>query len=465
MGRTAKVYIYSVIAAGGCVLAGALANWSSPDPLSWVIYLLLSVATAGVKLRLPRLDGTYSLGFLFLLYGVAHFSFPKALVAVCAAAVAGSLLNTKQRPSAVQVLFNAANQTVSMAVCFLVARVWLASGMTHYLPAVLAIVACVYFLISTTVVSGVLSLLQGKSLAEVSSQWYVWSFPYYLIGVVLVGLIPAPGSAVPGEAWLVLLPLVYLVHFFLSLVEWHSSSPATEEQPKGSMPRAARAFVVAVVTAGAILLLAAALDWQSQNPLRFVSYLALTVAASTLKVRLPRVGGTLTPAFVLLLAALADMTFSEIAVICAVSALVQMLWRPARRPRLAQLLFNPGSLLLSAALSYAISRVVLAPWLGHSIVGVLAVSTLVLYGSNSLLMATVLALVNRQPLSGVWQHCYFWSLPYYFVGAAAAGIMIATGRTAHWPPSLLVLPLMGLVYVSYRVHVRQAAGRLEQVPA
>ena len=58
----------------------------------------------GVKLRLPRLDGTYSLGFLFLLYGVAHFSLPETLLAVCAGAVAGSLLNTKNRSSAVQVL-------------------------------------------------------------------------------------------------------------------------------------------------------------------------------------------------------------------------------------------------------------------------------------------------------------------------------------------------------------------------
>jgi len=467
MGRTAKVYIYSVIAAGACVLAGALANWSSPDPLLWTIYLVLSVLASVVKLRLPGMEGTYSLGFLFLLYGVAHFSLPETLLAVGAGAVAGSLLNIKKRSSAVQVLFNTANLMISVGACFFLARVCLASGMTNYLPAVVALVACVHFLINTAVVSGVLSLLQGKRLRDIYGQWYMWSFPYYLIGVALVGLFPSPGRAmaVPGEAWLVLLPLVYLVHFFLGLLEWHAGSPAVEEESNSAMPRAARAFVMVVVAAGAILLGAAALGWQPRNPVRFISYLALGVGAATLKIRLPRMRGTLTPAFVLVLAAIADLSLAETSVICAVAGAVQILWRPAQRPMLAQVLFNSASLTLSAAFSYFVSRVALAPWLGHSVVGVLVVSTLVLYASHTVMVATVLALVDRKPLSGVWQLCYFWSLPYYLVGAAVAGTMTATGRTANWPLSLLVLPLMGLVYVSYSVHVRQAAGRLEPVAA
>jgi hypothetical protein len=33
--------------------------------------------------------------------------------------------------------------------------------------------------------------------------------------------------------------------------------------------------------------------------------------------------------------------------------------------------------------------------------------------------------------------------------------MIATSRAAGWQPSLFVLPVMALVYVSYRAHVSQ----------
>jgi len=95
----------------------------------------------------------------------------------------------------------------------------------------------------------------------------------------------------------------------------------------------------------------------------------------------------------------------------------------------------------------------------------LVVSALILYGSNTAIVAGMMALAALKPLSGVWKIWYFWSLPYYLVGAAVAGVMMATSRMADWRASLLVLPLMGLVYLSYRVHVRRAVDRVEQLPA
>lgn len=145
------------------------------------------------------------------------------------------------------------------------------------------------------------------------------------------------------------------------------------------------------------------------------------------------------------------MSFTETAFIAALVGLVQVLWRPVRRPVPAQVMFNPACLALSAAFAWFVSRVLLDPWLGHSVIGLVVVSTLVLYGSNTVIIAVMLALVDGKPLGRIWQVCYFWSLPYYLVGAAAAGVMTAVSRTADWPPSLLVLPLMGMVYVSYRV--------------
>jgi hypothetical protein len=47
MGPAAKPYIYSVIGAGGCLLAASLGNWSSPDLLSRTIYLVLAVLASG----------------------------------------------------------------------------------------------------------------------------------------------------------------------------------------------------------------------------------------------------------------------------------------------------------------------------------------------------------------------------------------------------------------------------------
>jgi hypothetical protein len=293
----------------------------------------------------------------------------------------------------------------------------------------------------------------------------VWSFPYYLIGAALVGLIPSSGQMVDGQAWLILLPLAYLVHFFVGLTQGKVAGGAGEEPGEARMPRAARIYVLEVLAAGLLVLIAAAYHWQSQNPVRFASYLALGLVAATLKVRLPGMTGTISINFVPLLVTIAEMSFSEAVLTSVMAAVVQCLWKPQHRPRRIQVLFNSACLGLSTAGAYMVSRWVMEPWLGHSLVGTLAVATLVLYGSNTAMVAVVLALVERKPLGAMWQYCYFWSCPYYLVGAAAAGLMMSACRTAGWLPSLLVLPLMALVYVSYRVHVLEAGDRQRHAAA
>lgn len=462
MRLAAKLYIFGVVAAGTTVLAASLANWSSsPHPLAWLLYLVLTASASLVKLRLPGMSGTYSLSFLFLLYGVARFTLAETLVAGCAGAVVQTLWNSRKKPQPVQILFNMANLVISVALCFLVARGLEAAGPYQYWPGVLALVAAVYFVVNTVLVSGVLTLLQGKRLREVCGEWYVWSFPYYLFGAALVGLVTAPGGSPLGEAWLVLVPLAYLLHFFLGLVDWRpgTGSPIRPSAP-AALPPGAWVYLAGILIAGGVLLIAAALHWHWEDPVRFASYLALAVAASTLKVRLPRMTGTVSVNFVLLLVAIAELSLPEAVFMAAVVGVVQCVWKPKRRPRLLQVLFNPACLALSTALSYTLSRWAAERWGSQSLVGVLVLATLLLYAANTLLVATALCLVERQPLGGVWRHCYFWSCPYYLVGAAAAGLMIATSRSAGWQPSVLVLPIMALVYISYRTHVSAAASRV-----
>ena len=99
--------------------------------------------------------------------------------------------------------------------------------------------------------------------------------------------------------------------------------------------------------------------------------------------------------------------------------------------------------------------------LASSPLGLLVQATVLLYGCNTLLVAAVLWLTEDEPMSGMWWQCYFWSFPYYTVGAAAAYLVIVTSSLAGWQPPLLALALMTLVYVSYRLHVN-AAGREPQ---
>src|SRR5207245_4951137 len=49
--------------------------------------------------------------------------------------------------------------------------------------------------------------------------------------------------------------------------------------------------------------------------------------------------------------------------------------------------------------------------------------------------------------------CYFWSFPYYLLGAAIAGIVELIDKKASWQPSLLILPVVYLIFRSYRLYL------------
>jgi hypothetical protein len=235
------------------------------------------------------------------------------------------------------------------------------------------------------------------------------------------------------------------------------NSGGTDERAP-ALPLRASLYIAATITAGLTVLAGCALYWRSASAPRFLCFLAVAMLASTCKVRLPRMTSSISLNFVLLLVAIAELSFSEAVVISAVAAVAQSLWKPRRQPKPVQVFFNSAALVLSTAVSYAVCRLLL----DSSPLALLAQATGLLYGCNTLLVATVLWLTEAKPLSSVWWQCHFWSFPYYAVGAAAAYLVTTTSNLAGWQSPLLVLALMTLVFVSYRLHVN-AAGREPQL--
>ena len=183
----------------------------------------------------------------------------------------------------------------------------------------------------------------------------------------------------------------------------------------------------------------------------------LALLASTLKVHLPGITGTISVNFLLILIAVALFTFSETVLLASVACILQCLWRPRSRPRLVQVSFNVATLAISSGASYRISHLFAGSPAQH--LGVLlAVAAAFYFTADTLLVSGVLSLVQGKSLFAVWQQCYLWSFPYYLAGAAIAGLAVSTSRSAGWVMSLLILPVMYLVYVFYRICVERVAG-------
>ncbi len=209
-----------------------------------------------LKFRLPGIEGTYSVSFLFTLIGIAEFTLPETLVATCLGALIQCVWKAKNRPSIIQILFSIANLSISTGLSYVIAHRVLADGLQAYRPAVLALVAAIHFATSTVLVSGVLSLLNGQRLRDVYQKWYFWSFPYYLVGAAVVGLLPFSGRVAAPEGWLILLPLLYLVHFYYILSSGRSPSTASgDEEPATELPARASIYIYMIIASGFGLLI------------------------------------------------------------------------------------------------------------------------------------------------------------------------------------------------------------------
>lgn len=229
------------------------------------------------------------------------------------------------------------------------------------------------------------------------------------------------------------------------------------------MPNTAKIYIGLIVALG-FALLAGCLLLQAEFPdlPRYFSYLLLAVLASTMKVRLPGITGTMSVNFLFILIGIADFTMAQTLAIGCLAILVQCIWRTRTRARLVQVVFNIGALAISIAGAYQVSHFALALARAESLSALLVLAACVFFLSNTLLISGVLCLIEGKPLKNIWQQCYLWSFPYYLVGSAIAGIVTVSSRTIGWEPSLLVLPLMYLVYTFYRLYLERVAPETNQ---
>src|SRR5437762_13963611 len=103
----AKLYISSAIIVGLTMLAGCLLyGWSFPDLSRYFGYLLLACLASTLKIKLPKIRGTMSVNFLFILIGVAQLTIAETIALGCVAALVQCLWRPRNRPTMAQALFN-----------------------------------------------------------------------------------------------------------------------------------------------------------------------------------------------------------------------------------------------------------------------------------------------------------------------------------------------------------------------
>jgi putative nucleotidyltransferase with HDIG domain len=216
-------------------------------------------------------------------------------------------------------------------------------------------------------------------------------------------------------------------------------------------------FIVGLALAGLPCLLYAAMHWQSDDPVKFGCYLLAALLAASLKVSLPGIEGTLSVNFLFTLLGILELSLPETLIIGLASTLAQFYWRPARKVKLIQLVFNLAQVTVSSSVAYGSYKLVVLYLLHKPGPLALLVAAITHFACNTSAMSTIIGLTEDKPVQKVWKDSYLWSFPYYMVGAAAAGLVNFLNRHVGWQSSLLVLPPIYLMYRSYRLYL----GKLE----
>ena len=244
------------------------------------------------------------------------------------------------------------------------------------------------------------------------------------------------------------------VHRMTGATSTAISLPEPSRSWKGlSIP--AKLFITLIVLAGTATLAYGGIHQSSKNIAEFICYVGIAILASRLKVNLPGITGTLSVNFLFILIGVLELSFTETMILGAIAMLAQCAY--PTRPRAMQITFNVCAGSISTALAYVVFHHPLMNLLVDSRPVLLCVSATVYFIANAGSIATVISLTERRPLNRILVDCYFWSFPYYLVGAGIAGGIAWLNHTFNWETSLLVLPVIYLIYRSYRLYL----GKLE----
>jgi diguanylate cyclase (GGDEF)-like protein/putative nucleotidyltransferase with HDIG domain len=229
------------------------------------------------------------------------------------------------------------------------------------------------------------------------------------------------------------------------------------------MSRRATLFIATTAALGASVLAYALAQWQNTGLERFACYLIIAVLSSGLKIQLPGIDGTMSVNFLFILMGVQDLSLAETLVIGCSATLVQCLWQARQKIVPAKVLFNVFGMMANAiALSYfAYHR--LAGWLGESTPLLLIVTALLFFLANTLPVSVIISLTEGKSPRKVWAECYFWSFPYYLVGATVVFLIGFVNQHAGWQTSLLVLPVIFWFYRSYHLYLAKLEAEKKQV--
>jgi hypothetical protein len=202
-----------------------------------------------------------------------------------------------------------------------------------------------------------------------------------------------------------------------------------------------------VVVGGLGILLQVPLTWGHPAYGRFIGTLLVALFAARLKVSLPRLTGSMSVNLPFILLALSELSLAEALLITCASTLVQCLWSESSQQKPIKIMFNVSVTLMAAQAAWFTLQAT-APNTGLG----LALGALAYLLVNTIPVAAIIALTEREQLFGIWRRILQLTFPYFVLAAGVAGLAKLATHAFAWYIPLLILPLMFLVQRSFTLY-------------
>jgi diguanylate cyclase (GGDEF)-like protein/putative nucleotidyltransferase with HDIG domain len=208
MALRVKVLITFMLVLGACSV-----RWSADYPghawLRFAVYLIAVMLSSGMKVAMPKGDGTASVNFPFILLGIVQLSPGQTMAMAALSVLAQCRFKVIKSFTLVQVAFNVANTVTATAIAW--ATFDFARNLHAEMAPALSVAAVAYFLANTIPVAMVIGWLQGENPVRLWRREFPWYLPFYLVGAILAAAANLISVKVGWTTSLLLIPVIYTI--------------------------------------------------------------------------------------------------------------------------------------------------------------------------------------------------------------------------------------------------------------
>ncbi|HZU22863.1 MAG TPA: hypothetical protein VE998_08540 [Terriglobales bacterium] len=223
-----------------------------------------------------------------------------------------------------------------------------------------------------------------------------------------------------------------------------------------NLPTKAKALVIAVILGCAALSGYAVIQGIPAVDAKFAVLLAMAVISARMKVKLPGIDSNMSMNLPFILVGLVQLTMPHAIVVGVLSTFVQCLPSSGQEMKLTQAAFNVCNMGNAIGLSFFFTSAAAKSAVAAEKPALLALAAAAFFLADTVPVAAIISAVEGHHMWKLWGQMALLTFPYFLLSAGVATMIAMTSHFVGFAWSL-ALPVMSVVFLSFRRYMGQVA--------